>query len=67
MMNNENYSPDPEDDDDDFPRQYDDDDDDYYERKRKMDRDFPGYSDESKRAGLFIGLDFPYVPGDPGL
>lgn len=28
---------------------------------------FPEYSEESINAANFIGLDFPYVPGDPGL
>lgn len=37
------------------------------ERLEQLENDFPEYSEESKRAGAFIGLDFPYVPGDPGL
>jgi len=28
---------------------------------------YPGYRDESYGFGAFLGLDFPYVAGDPGL
>jgi hypothetical protein len=27
----------------------------------------PGYSDEQYNAGIFLGTDFPYIAGDPGL
>lgn len=33
----------------------------------EMDTKFPEYSLESRRAGVFLGLDHPYTPGDPGL
>lgn len=33
----------------------------------ELKREYPGYSEGSYRAGNFLGLDFPYVPGDPGL
>lgn len=36
-------------------------------RYEEIKRNHPGYSEESYRAGDFLGLDFPYVPGDPGL
>lgn len=56
-----------DDDDDDYGHQnhYDDDREDDYEDE--MDRKYPHYSQESRNAGRFLGLDFPYVPGDPGL
>lgn len=34
---------------------------------QKMKNEYPGYTEESYKAGRFIGLNFPYVPGDPGL
>jgi hypothetical protein len=37
------------------------------EDQDEMDTNFPEYSEESKNAGRFLGLDHPYVPGDPGL
>lgn len=33
-------------------------------REEKIDRDFPHYSEASRNAGKFLGLDYPYVPGD---
>lgn len=36
-------------------------------RYDKLKQEHPGYPEESYRAGDFLGLDFPYVPGDPGL
>lgn len=50
----------------------DEDDDDYIDDRPdvedsldEMKRNHPGYSEESYRAGKFLGVDFPYVPGDP--
>jgi len=37
------------------------------EDQDEMETNFPEYSKDSKNAGRFIGLDHPYVPGDPGL
>lgn len=37
---------------------------DYSRKKEIMKSKFPGYSDRSINAGLFIGQDYPYVPGD---
>jgi len=28
---------------------------------------YPGFKDENYGFGAFLGLDFPYVAGDPGL
>lgn len=53
-----NYDPKDTDEDDDYP---------YYREEDEMDTKYPDYSEESKNAGRFLGLDFPYVPGDPGL
>lgn len=39
----------------------------YERRVNNMRNSFPGYSNESINAGMFLGLEFPYVPGDPGL
>lgn len=41
--------------------------DDWEEDQDEMETNFPEYSEESKNAGKFIGIDHPYVPGDPGL
>lgn len=60
-----NYDPD---DDEDWitpiPTPDDDDDDDDDDNWEDL---FPEYSQESKNAGRFIGLNHPYIPGDPGL
>lgn len=31
----------------------------------EMKRKHPGHSDEAYRTGRNLGVDFPYVPGDP--
>jgi hypothetical protein len=31
----------------------------------RMKRKFPDSTKESRNAGRFLGVDFPYVPGDP--
>ena len=36
-------------------------------KKEIKKEDFPEYTDESIKAANFIGLPFPYIPGDPGL
>lgn len=33
----------------------------------EMKQRFPNSSRESRNAGRFLGVDFPYVPGDPGF
>lgn len=66
---------DPEDEDDEITDKEEDtngiggipDEDDYDYLKEKMKSKHPGYSDESYNAGMFLGTDFPYVAGDPGL
>lgn len=40
-------------------------DDELDEHDRQMRRYHPGHSDKSYNAGRFLGVDFPYVPGDP--
>ena len=47
------------------PQDLDDDDDD--ETDNDMEIQYPGYSQEAYNAARFIGIDFPYVAGDPGL
>lgn len=36
-------------------------------RDKRMREQYPGYSEESYGFSNFLGIDFPYVPGDPGL
>jgi len=31
----------------------------------KIKKNHPGHSDESCKIGSMLGVDFPYVPGDP--
>ena len=42
-------------------------DEDQDEMETDLDVQFPEYSQASRDAARFIGLPFPYVPGDPGL
>lgn len=49
--------PDDEEDDDHVERHEDEDDD--------MEKRHPGHTKEAYDAGRFLGVDFPYVPGDP--
>lgn len=60
-MSNVNW--DPEDEDDDIPIDYPWDDEE--EDLRKMKDKHPGHSEDSYRTGRNLGVDFPYVPGDP--
>lgn len=34
------------------------------QREEAMHTNFPEYSQESRNAGNFLGMDYPYVPGD---
>lgn len=42
----------------------DEEDEDYY-GDDDMGKRHSGHSEESYRSGRFLGVDFPYVPGDP--
>jgi len=39
----------------------------YQQKFDELKRKYPGYRDENYGFGAFLGLDFPYVPGDPGI
>lgn len=38
--------------------------DDFDRKYQQMQSKFNGYSDESINAGIFLGQNYPYVPGD---